>query len=101
MFQGTIEIALPPPIGFEEMIDFHRQLKGTSGLDVLNLGGSVDKGITIRAYLASPTPLFQVLREISVVGEVSEEPPGAPSRVPGRREGEHPLIRRIIVTTKR
>jgi vacuolar-type H+-ATPase subunit H len=101
LFQGTIEIALPPPIGFEEMIDFHRQLKGVSGLDVLNLGGSVDKGITIRAYLASPTPLLQVLREIPVVGDVSEELPGTSTRVPGRREGEHPPIRRIIVTTRR
>jgi hypothetical protein len=101
LFGGTVEVALPPPVSLEPMLQIHKHLKETPHVDVLNLGGSVDKGITIRISVGTPTPLLRVLGELPGVDEVSEELPGAESIVPGRQGGEEEPLRRIIVTTKR
>jgi hypothetical protein len=100
LFEGTVELALPPPIGLEPMLRIHKQLKETAHIEVLNLGGSVDRGITIRIVLDTPIPLLNVVQELPGVHQVSEELPGSESSVPGRRSGEDPQLRRIIVTTK-
>jgi len=76
-----VEVALPPPISPEPMLQIHKHLKETPHLDVLNLGGSVDKGITIRISVGIPTPLLSVLGELPGVDQVSEEVPGADSAV--------------------
>ena len=100
LFDGTVELALPPPIGLEPMLRIHKQLKETPHVEVLNLGGSVDKGITIRMVLDTPIPLLSVVQELPGVHQVSEELPGSESAVPGRRGGEEPHLRRIVVTTR-
>jgi hypothetical protein len=64
------------------------------------LGGSVDKGITIRVLVQQPTPLLKVIAKLSEVEEASEELPDADKTVPSRQTGEKTPIRRIIVTTK-
>jgi vacuolar-type H+-ATPase subunit H len=100
LFTGTVELALPPPVVLDRMLQLHKHLKRTPNVDVLNLGGSVDKGITIRVLVQNPTPLLKVIAKLSEVEEASEELPDADKAVPGRKTGEETPIRRIIVTTK-
>jgi len=99
-FTGTVELALPPPVVLDRMLQLHKHLKRTPNVDVLNLGGSVDKGITIRVLVQKPTPLLKVIAKLSEVEEASEELPDADKTVPSRQTGEKTPIRRIIVTTK-
>jgi len=100
LFNGTVELALPPPISLEQMLRIHKYLKETPQMAVLNLGGSVDKGITIRLELDEPVPLLSLIGGMPGVGKVSEELPSAESVVPGRQGGESHPVRRIIATTR-
>jgi hypothetical protein len=99
-FDGTVELALPPPVALDRMLQLHKHLKETPHVDVLNLGGSVDKGITIRILLDGPTPLLQTIGELEEVWEVEEELPGTGKRVPSSNGIEDYSIRRVIVSTR-
>jgi len=100
LFYGTIELALPPPVALDRMLQLHKHLKQTPDIDVLNLGGSVDKGITIRILTNSPVSLFKIIGELDEVNEITEELSDSQSLVPGRDGREENPIRRLIVTTK-
>jgi len=100
LFTDTVELVLPPPVILDRMLQLHKHLKQTPHVDVLNLGGSVDKGITIRVLVQDPTPLLKVIGKLPEVDEASEELPDADKTVPGRQTGEETPIRRIIITTK-
>jgi hypothetical protein len=100
LFDGTVELALPPPVALDRMLQLHKLLKEAPHVDVLNLGGSVEKGITIRIVMDSPTPLLKVIEDLPEVETVSEEYPDAEKIVPGRQSEEAPSVRRIIITTK-
>jgi len=100
LFTGTVELALPPPVVLDRMLQLHKHLKQTPHVDVLNLGGSVDKGITIRVLVQEPTTLLKAIGKLPEVDKASEELPDADKTVPGRQTGEETPIRRIIVTTK-
>jgi F0F1-type ATP synthase membrane subunit b/b' len=100
LFDGTVELALPPPVALDRMLQLHRHLKEMPHIDVQNLGGSVDKGITIRILLDSPTALLQTIGELNEVTEVEEELPNTEKRVPSRNGTYGNAIRRIIVSTK-
>jgi len=100
LFTGTVELALPPPVILDRMLQLHKHLKQTPHVDVLNLGGSVDKGITIRVLVQDPTPLLKLIGKLPEVDEASEELTDADKTVPGRQTGEETPIRRIIITTK-
>jgi len=100
LFDGTVELALPPPVALDQMLQLHKFLKETPHVDVLNLGGSVEKGITIRIVMDSPTPLLKIIGDLPEVGTISEEYPDAEKIVPSRQSGEAPSVRRIIITTK-
>jgi hypothetical protein len=99
LYEGNIEIAIPPPVGLDRMLQFHKHLKQTPQLEVLNLGGSVDKGITIRLHLESPIPLLKILEDLPEVKKASDELPGE-RVIPGRGGGEDPSLKRVVVITK-
>jgi hypothetical protein len=82
------------------MLQLHKHLKQTPQVEVLNLGGSVDKGITIRLLLENPTPLLKVLEDLPEVQKASDEPSGTEQTVPARQTGEEPPVKRILVITR-
>ncbi len=100
LFEGTIELALPPPVALDQMLQLHKHLKEAPHVEVLNLGGSVEKGITIRILMDNPTPILNIIGDLPEVETVLEEHPDADKTVPGRESKEDPPIRRIIITTK-
>jgi F0F1-type ATP synthase membrane subunit b/b' len=75
LFDGTIELVLPPPVVLDRMLQLHKHLKQIPHVDVLNLGGSVDKGITIRILADSPVPLVKAIGDFDEVTELKEELP--------------------------
>jgi len=98
LYQGTVELAVPPPVGLNRMLQLHKHLKQTPKLEVMNLGGSVDKGITIRLHLETPTPLLKILEDLDEVKNASDEIPGADRLVPSRQGGEEGVKRVIVLT---
>ncbi len=98
LFDGTIELALPPPVALDRMLQLHKHLKETPHIDVLNLGGSVDNGITIRILLDSPIPLLKILEDLPGTDGVAEELDGDDGTIPGREEDEADQVRRVIIT---
>jgi hypothetical protein len=100
IFHGTVELVLPPPVALDRMLQLHKQLKEMSHIDVLNLGGSVDNGITIRILLDSPVPLLQILEELPEADEVAEEPLDGGTKGPGRKGDHQDHVRRVVITSK-
>ena len=84
LYEGTVELAMLPPVSLQQ-------------IKVLNLGGSVDKGITIRVYLKTPVPLLKIVRELPDVERASPEP-AEPESIITARQGESPKVRRVVVT---
>jgi vacuolar-type H+-ATPase subunit H len=98
LFAGTVELALPPPVALDRMLQLHKQLKETPHIDVLNLGGSVDNGITIRILLDSPILLLNILRDLPGADGVAEELDGDDGTFPSREGDEADQVRRVIIT---
>lgn len=100
LFDGTVELALPPPVALDRMLQLHKHLKETPHVDVLNLGGSVDNGITIRILVDSPLPLLKILQELPEADHVAEELPGDKKAVPSRDGAANGHVRRVVITAK-
>lgn len=96
LYQGVAELAIVPPVSLYQMMQLHEHLRIIPQIQILNLGGSVDKGITVRLILESPAPLIQILREQPEVERASDESQVSEQKVP-RRKGEDPPVRRIVV----
>jgi len=88
-FEGAVELVLPPPVGLDRMLQLHKSLKHTPNIDVLNMGGSVDKGITIRVLMETPIPLIKVISELPEIKEAKEEV----------TEGGENAMRKVLITT--
>ena len=97
LYDGTIELAILPPVSLQQMLQVHQHLQHMQQMKVLNLGGSVDKGITIRVYLKMPVPLLKIVRELPDVERASAESAEPESIIPAR-QGESPKVRRVVVT---
>jgi vacuolar-type H+-ATPase subunit H len=73
LYDGTVELVIPPPIAPTRLLKFGRQLRHTSQIRFIGLGGSLTQGIRIRLFLRNRIPLFKVLEAIPEVQEVSGE----------------------------
>lgn len=95
-FQGDVELALAPPVRLDAMVVLHKQLKRIPNVEVLNVTGSVDKGITIRALAKSPTPLIKFIKELSLVTTAIEED----KQIPGNEARQEKPIATISITAQ-
>jgi DNA-binding response OmpR family regulator len=96
LYNGTIELAILPPVSLQQILQLHEHLRPITQMNVLNLGGSVDKGITIRICIATPIPLLKILRDLPEVEKASDELEETERIVPARQE-EGQKVRRIVV----
>ncbi|MBE0479829.1 MAG: hypothetical protein IBX68_02500 [Dehalococcoidia bacterium] len=94
LYQGTVEITITPPVGLDRMLQLHKNLRHIRQIEVLNLGVSKDKGITIRIYVENPVPLLGLLKELPEIEEIKEEPAADYS-------SEKDAVTRIIVSTRK
>jgi FixJ family two-component response regulator len=96
LYNGTIELAILPPVSLQQVLQLHEDLRPITQMNVLNLGGSVDKGITIRINVETPIPLLKMLRDLPEVEKASDELE-EPERIVPARQGEGSKVRRIVV----
>jgi hypothetical protein len=101
LYQGTVELVIPPPLGLDRMLQLHKHLRNIPNIEVLNLGVSADKSITIRVMLENPTPLRSILEDLPEVETVADAPQDAEMTTPTKKTGERTPVKRIIVTTKK
>jgi len=100
LYEGTVELAIPPPVGLDRMLQLHKNLRHIPQIEVMNLGVSKDKGITIRLFLDSPIPLLKLLGDLPEVDKVSE-PLGGAKNADSQKAAGKPSLRKIIVTTRK
>ena len=101
LYEGTVELVIPPPLGLDRMLQLHKHLRNIPNIEVLNLGVSADKSITIRVTLENPTPLRRILEDLSEVETTADAPQDADMTIQTTKTGEKTPIKRIIVTTKK
>ena len=73
LYDGTVELVLPPPIAPTRLLKFGRQLRHTRQVRFIGLKGSLSQGIRIRLFLRARIPLLKVLAAIPEVDNVSGE----------------------------
>jgi vacuolar-type H+-ATPase subunit H len=101
IYEGIVELVIPPPLGLDRMLQLHKHLRNIPNIEVLNLGVSADKSITIRVKLENPTPLRSILEGLAEVGTTEDAPQDAEMTASTKKPGEKIPIKRIIVTTKK
>jgi vacuolar-type H+-ATPase subunit H len=98
LYKGTVELAIPPPVGLDQVMQLHKELKQAPEVEVLNFGGSVDRGITIRVVCHAPVRLVEVLSGMPGVQSAIDESQTDGQLVPSRPATNGPKIRRVIAT---
>ena len=97
LYEGNVELIVPPPLGLDKMLQFHKHLRNIPNAKVLNLGVASDKSITVRILLESPTPLLSVLEDLPEVESAADDQ----HAVEATKSGEKTPVKRIIVTTRK
>ena len=73
LYQGELELAIPPPIDAAELLQFERELRNSFPLRILGTEGSPSKGSLIIVFLGEPQPLVHSLKQIPEVKDAAEE----------------------------
>jgi vacuolar-type H+-ATPase subunit H len=101
LYQDMVELTLPPPIPLDHMLKLHKQLKNTPNVKVMELTGSLDKGVAIKLFLMAPTPLADIIKAIPEVEKVTE---GLHEKKPvhaGRQKDSEPTPHTIVIKMKK
>jgi vacuolar-type H+-ATPase subunit H len=101
IYEGDVELVIPPPLGLDKMLQLHKHLRNIPNIEVLNLGVSSDKSITIRVSLENPTPLRKILEDLPEVETTADVPEDLDTTSPTKKTGERAAVKRIIVSTKK
>jgi F0F1-type ATP synthase membrane subunit b/b' len=68
-----VDLALLPPIALDPMLELYKHLNSNPGVEVIDLKGSLDKGLWIRFIVHADTPLLSVFAALSKVQKISYE----------------------------
>jgi F0F1-type ATP synthase membrane subunit b/b' len=72
-YDDFVDLAVPPPIALERMLELYRRLHRNPRVKVIDLKGSLDKGLWIRFIVHAHTPLLSVFATLPEVEKVSYE----------------------------
>jgi vacuolar-type H+-ATPase subunit H len=100
-YDEVIDLALLPPLSLDQMLRLHKHLKKNSRVKVVELKGSLDKGVTIRILVQAHTPILNMLAVLPEVEKVSDEPVEVGKASSAHRKGNGPTPRTIAVSMKR
>ena len=100
-YDDTVELALPPPVALDRMLKLHKHLKKDSRVKVVDLKGSLDKGVRIKLLVQAHTPLLSVLAALPEVKDVSDGLVEAAKISSAHRKGNGARPRTIAVTLKK
>ena len=98
LYDGTVELTIPPPIALDRIVKLHRHLRGTPDIKIMEMKGTADKGLRMQLHLRSRTPLLNILEAMPEVKKASDPPQRAGSIAHSQpATGKRP-VRRIVVT---
>ncbi|MGB3128681.1 MAG: hypothetical protein WBC11_03065, partial [Dehalococcoidia bacterium] len=98
LYEGTVELTIPPPIALDRIVKLHRHLRGTPDIKIMEMRGTADKGLRMQLHLRSRTPLLNILEAMPEVKKASDPPQRAGSIAHSQpATGKRP-VRRIVVT---
>ncbi len=100
-YDGIVDLALLPPIALDQMLKLHKHLKKNSRVKVVELKGSLDKGVTIKILVQAHTPLLNMLAVLPEVEKVSDEPIEVGKISSAHRKGDGPRPRTIAIAMKK
>ena len=100
-YDDTVELALPPPVALDRILQLHKHLKKDSRVKVVALSGSLDKGVRIKLLVQSHTPLLSMLAALPEVEDVSDGLVEAGKMSSAHRKGDGARPRTIAVTMKK
>ncbi len=100
-YDDTVELALPPPVALDRILQLHKHLKKDSRVKVVALSGSLDKGVRIKLLVQSHTPLLSMLAALPEVEKVTDELIEAGKTSSAHRKGNGARPRTIAVTMKK
>lgn len=101
LYEGTVELAICPPIVLDRVVKLHRHLKKTPQIRVMDVRRSDDKGLQMRLHVPKRTPLLEVLKAFPEVKRVAVPRREALPGLPGAPAGGTPSVRKVFVTTRR
>ncbi len=101
LYEGTVELAICPPIVLDRVVKLHRHLKKTPQIKVMDVRRSDDRGLQMRLHVPKRTPLLEVLKAFPEVKRVAVPRREAFQGVPGIPAGDKPSVRKVFVTTRR
>lgn len=100
LYKDLVQVTLPPPIALDHMLKLHKQLKNTPNVKVMELTGSLDKGVKIELFLTTPVPLIGVLKAIPEVEKALDLNEKKPVHA-GHQKGNEPTPHAIIIKMKK
>jgi vacuolar-type H+-ATPase subunit H len=100
-YDDTVELALPPPLALDQMLKLHKYLKKNPRVKVVDLKGSLDKGVRIKLLVQAHTPLLSMLAALPEVEKVSDDLIEAGKISSAHRKGNGASPRTIAVTMKK
>ena len=96
LYNGTVELSFSHPVSLQQILQFYNTLKHVRQVDVVDVAGLVDKNVTIKLLLETPTPLVKILKVLPQVEEISDGFQNAANVISGSQEETSP-VRRIVI----
>ena len=72
LYNWTVELSFSRPASLQQIIQLYNCLKSVRQVDVVDVAGLMDKDVTIKLLLQTPTPLIKILRDLPEVEEISD-----------------------------
>ena len=96
LYNGSVELSFSRPVNLQQILQFYNTLRYVRQVDVVDVVGLVDKNVTIKLLLETPTPLLKILRVLPGVEEVSDGSQDAEEATSGS-QGEASQVKRIMI----
>lgn len=96
LYQGAVELEITSPVGLHQLLLLNEHLRSMGQAEVLGVGGSLDKDVTIRLRLKTPAPLLEALRNLPEVVQ-ARDGLGEDEMGVAAQQGEAPQTRKITV----
>jgi hypothetical protein len=72
LYEGTVNLKIPPPVSLLGLMTLHRQLKENPNIQVGHFRGSAQEGASVELHLPTRVPLLEFLRSLQGVNGVSQ-----------------------------
>ena len=71
LYEGAVEIHIPPPIALDRVLKIHREMKENPRIDVRCFAVSAEDGVKVDLNLSTSVPIVQLLSSMPGVKEVA------------------------------